>query len=439
LGGGSLINAGVAIRPDPETFFTGDWPQELVPPEVLQPYYQLAESMLGVAREPCDLTAKVRLQRQAAERMAACGATFDMANLTLTRTANKLPILNSQGMIQRDCVNCGDCCSGCNVGAKNTLAMNYLPLARRHGAHFFTQCEAERIEKCDAGYRVHFKHYCGGELERWPVTRGCVNARLVIVSAGSLGSTELLLRSQSPALPISSRLGCHWTTNGDALGFIRKIPDCTYIGGLGAYPTNHPPIGPTIQSNTYFPHRPLLQDRILMQEGAIARAYSNVLAAVLGDLDLNHTMVILAMGHDGSQGRVTLDHQGLATVNWPGLKESAYRAKVQGEFASIATALRGDYRVVKAFGDNLVTVHPLGGCKVGVSPNDGVVSARGEVFNPEGNANSHASVHEGFYVVDGSIIPASLGVNPLLTITALAERIAQGIIHHPQFADLFVT
>jgi cholesterol oxidase len=439
LGGGSLINANVAIRPDPDVFQTGDWPAEFAPPETLEPFYQQAENMLGVRREPCDLTAKVRLQRLAAERMAKGGAEFEMANLSLTRGTPGLPILNPQGMKQRGCINCGDCCSGCNVGSKNTLAMNYLPMARRHGAKMFTQCEAEQIEKCAGHYRVHFKHYCGGELEGWPFERGCVTARLVIVSAGSLGSTELLLRSQSPTLPFSSQLGCHWTTNGDALGFIRKIPDCTHIGGLGAYPTNDPPVGPTIQSNLYFPHRPHLRDRILLQDGAIARAYSNVLGAVLGDLDLDHTMVILAMGHDGSQGRVTLDSQGLATVRWLGLKESTYRAKVQRELANMAAGLRGEYKVVKAFGDNLVTVHPLGGCKLGDSPDVAVVNSSGQVFNPAGSIDSTASVHVGLYVVDGSILPSSIGVNPFLTITALAERIAAGIVQDPAYADLFAT
>lgn len=436
LGGGSLINANVAIRPEPDVFQSGDWPQALSDPAELDAYYARAANELGIAREEVDLTSKMRLNRQAMQRIP--GAKFAPANLSITRGASgNLPIYNAQGLRQRACIDCGDCCSGCNVGAKHSLTVNYLPIARRQGAKMFTKCEVDSLEKEAGHYRIHLRHYHDSRSSRQPFINGSVTARIVIVAAGSLGSTELLLRSQSPSLRFSSHLGSHWSANGDALGFIREVPDLTHIGGRGAYPTSLPTVGPTIQSNVTFPSRPNLGDRILLQEGAIARAYSNVLGAVLRDMDFDHTMVILAMGHDGAQGKVTIDQNGYAVVSWPGLKDSEYRRRVQREFAGIATAFRGKYNVLKVFGDNLVTVHPLGGCKLGDSPDRGVVNQWGQVFDPErvGQADANA-VHDGLYVADGSIIPNSLGANPFFTIAALSERIAERIAAEPSFADL---
>lgn len=436
LGGGSLINANVAIRPETDVFQSADWPQALADPAALDAYFERAAHELGIATEDVDLTSKMRLQRQAMERMP--GASFSPADLSITRgNSGGLPIFNPQGLRQRACIDCGDCCSGCNVGAKNSLNMNYLPLARRQGAKMFTKCEVDFLEKEAGHYRIHLRHYHDGRTNRQPFLRGSVTARIVIVAAGSLGSTELLLRSQSPALRFSSHLGSHWSANGDALGFMRDIPDLTNIGGRGAYPTSLPAVGPTIQSNVTFPSRPNLQDRILLQEGAVARAYANVLGPVLRDLNFDHTMLILAMGHDGAHGKVTLDQNGFAVVSWPGLNNSPYRRRVQQEFSRIATALRGKYKVLKAFGDNLVTVHPLGGCKLGDDPDSGVVNQWGQVFDPERVDHSdRCAIHQGLYIADGSIIPNSLGANPFLTIAALSERIAERIAAEPSFADL---
>lgn len=437
LGGGSLINANVAYRPDWEVFQNGDWPDELADYVHLAPYYDRAEWELGARREHGWHTPKMRIQAQAAERLAVCGAAFAPARTTVTRGNGCLPLINPQGVYQRPCIDCGDCTSGCNVGAKNSLAMNYLPLARRYGAHIFTQCEAQHLEKRDGYYRVHYKHYYDRNCNDLAVEPGCVSARIVILSGGSLGSTELLLRSQSPCFAFSPCLGARWTANGDAIAFIRDIPECTNIGGHGVYDPQQTPVGPTIQTNTNFPSRPL-QSRILIQEGSIARSYANVLGAILQDVKLDSTMLLFAMGHDGAAGRIELDELGLATVRWPGLEQSAYRQAVQAEFGRFATALQGNYKIIRLFGDNLITVHPLGGCVMANHPRRGVVNHAGQVFDPTTESFNHsAGVHAGLYVADGAIMPSSLGVNPFITIAALSERIAEQIRTDRQYADLF--
>lgn len=440
LGGGSLINANVAIRPDGEMFQNGRWPAALSSRQALDPYYDRAAWELGTGIEPEDCTPKSRRQHEAAQRLASSGATYIPARLTVTRSSSPLPIVNRQGMRQRGCSGCGDCISGCNVGAKNTLAMNYLPLARRHGARIFTRCEADSLEKCDGFYRVHYKFYHDDPDDRHRHTRGAVTARIVVLGAGSLGSTELLMRSRSTTFCFSPTLGSNWSSNGDAIAFVRHVPGGTNTGGHGAYPTELPAVGPTIQTNVYLGGRGGIRKRVLVQEGSIARPYATVLSAVLGDLDLDSTMLLFAMGHDDGAGRIELDERGHATVRWPGLKESAYRTLVREEFDRVAAALGGKYRVLRAFGDNLVTVHPLGGCNMADDPARGVVNDQGQVFDPlAAGCAAGCHVHEGLYVVDASIIPSALGVNPLLTISALAERAAERLVANPHFADLFAT
>lgn len=444
LGGSSLINANVAYRPDTEVFQQAVWPQLLRDRAYLDPYYELAIAELGAKVEPLDYSSKMLAQRIAAERLAQRGARFEPAVLTITRgQTNGLPIINRQSIRQRACIDCGDCLSGCNVGAKNTLAMNYIPMARRSGAEFFTQTDVHRIEKLNVGYRVHFTYsYQNGEdsFVRCP---GSTTTRVLILGAGSLGSSELLLRSQSECMQLSQRLGFGWTGNGDALGFITKSQCRTGVAGESAFEAPCPPVGPTIQSNVTYPYRPLA-GRVLIQEGAAARAYANAIGILMLDPKMETTQILLGMGHDGAAGRITLDERGFGQVNWPGLLESDYRRLIRSEFEQISLALGGQYRFLRIFGDKMISVHPLGGCGMADDPLHGVVNHKGQVFDGRGGGDidyqtGAARVHAGLYVVDGAILPTSIACNPLLTISALAERASDLMLDEPQFADLFAT
>ncbi len=444
LGGSSLINANVAYRPDADVFTQTVWPAALRDRAYLEPYFDRAESEMGVAREPRDHTYKMVAQRKAWEYLRQSGASYEAANLTLTRAPScDLPVLNRQGLVQRACIDCGDCLSGCNVGAKNTLAQNYLPLARRAGAEFFTQTEVHRVEKVDNYYRVHYTHHasdgCGGHHPYHGVT----TTRVLILGAGSLGSSEILMRSAAPTLELSGRLGCSWTGNGDALGFIRKSQYPTGIGGFSAYPTDRAKVGPTIQTNLTYPNRSLA-GRVLIQDGAASRAYANALGILKRDLDLDQTLVLLGMGHDGAGGRMSLDEHGFAQISWPELLDSDYRKMIRGEFARVAEGLGGEYEYLKIFGDRMISVHPLGGCGMSDDPACGVVNHKGQVFDTQygGDADAatgQARVHRGLYVIDGAMLPTSIACNPLLTISALAERCADHILIDPSVADLFAS
>ncbi|MEO8268909.1 MAG: GMC family oxidoreductase N-terminal domain-containing protein [Aureliella sp.] len=442
LGGSSLINANVAYRPDSDVFTQAVWPVSLRDRAYLEPYFDRAEAELGVAREPSDHTYKMVAQRKAWEYLRDSGASYEAANLTLTRAAScQLPVLNRQGMVQRACIDCGDCLAGCNVGAKNTLAQNYLPMARRAGAEFFTQTEVHRIEKIDGYYRVYFTHYADDGEGDFQSCHGSTTARLLILGAGSLGSSEILMRSNSATLQLTRRLGCGWTGNGDALGFIRKSQYPTGIGGFSAYPSDRAKVGPTIQTNLTYPNRSLA-GRVLIQEGAVSRAYANSLGILKRDLDLDQTLVLLGMGHDGANGTMYLNESGYAKITWPDLLQSDYRKLIRSEFARVAEALGGKYEYLKIFGNRMISVHPLGGCGMSDDPAYGVVNHKGQVFDAQfgGDVDAgtvQARVHAGLYVIDGAMLPTSIACNPLSTISALAERCSDYLIVEPQHADLF--
>ncbi len=442
LGGTSLINANVAIRPDPDVFQQSAWPVALRHPEVLAPFFDAAAFELGVNRGPLDSSPKMVAQRRAAARLAVADKQFFAANLTVTfdgrfATAQQT---NAQGMLQAPCTLCGDCMSGCNVGAKNTVQMNYLPLAKHHGAEIYTQVECEFIEKLDTGYRLyligHTETPQGTEVFRFTKT-----ARMVILAGGSLGSTSVLLRSQARGLALSPALGSRFSGNGDALGFIVESQEFTHDAGVGAYPHDGPPVGPSIQTITrLYGHGPLHR-RILIQDGNMPRAFANLIGMVMRDADFDHTLALFAMGHDGNQGRIVLEKD-QPIIAWPGHKESPYRQFVIDHFRKMGDAHGGRYKMLRLFGNKGISAHPMGGCNMSDDPLHGVVNDRGQVYDGTGNGDEgdhagEAAVHDGLFIADGSVLATSLGANPFLTISAISERIAAGIAMNPRYRDLF--
>lgn len=444
LGGSSLINANVALRADSDVFLQTQWPHALRDSDYLSPYYEQAEYELGVSREPIDWTCKMKAQRLAAEKLRDYGCHFEAAALTITRSfrGHALPVLNRQKLVQRDCIDCGDCLTGCNVGAKNTLAMNYLPMARRNGTMMFTQTEVRDIERCGDFWKVNFIYFHRDEKGRHKEEEGCTTARVVVLGAGSIGSSEILMRSQSEELDFSRQLGCNWTGNGDALGFVRKTDLTTNIAGFSAQDPQGRRIGPTIQTNVTYPDRPNLYDRVLIQEGVAARSYANALSFLMQDLDLDQTQVMLGMGHDRQEGKLFLEDNGNAFVSWPGLLDSEYRRQIREEFSRLAHGHGGKYKYLKVFGDKMISVHPLGGCGMSDDPRSGVINHKGQVYDTVCGGDLDATtgefrVHEGLYVCDGAVFPTAIACNPFLTISAMAERSAQMISLEPKYADLF--
>jgi len=443
LGGTSLINANVALRPHPETFQQSRWPMAMRDIEMLSPYYDMAARQLSLSRTPLDAVPKLRRRRITAESLSSNPDNFDRSPVAVMYDHRYLDdqMRNPQRMIQRPCTMCGDCITGCNVGAKNTLAYNYLPVARWNGTEMYTQVSVDRIT-CKGGYyRLELTYIddSHGKITRHQVE---INSRVVILACGSPASAGVLMDSQNDNFCFSPSLGSNWTANGNALGFVTDMGESTNIGGKGTcLDCCDEPVGATVQSTLNFYDRPGVENKFIIQDAAIPRGVRQLFSIMLRDRNLDHSMAMLAIGHDEAGGQIVW-RDGRYQIHWPGVKDSAYRNMIFQEFEKIAWVEGGRYKRLKTFGDNLVTVHPLGGCGMSDDPRCGVVNHLGQVFDGRCGgyldpATGSAAVHPGLYVADGSVMSTALGANPYLTICAVAERTALHLARNPQFADMF--
>ncbi|MGE4149979.1 MAG: GMC family oxidoreductase N-terminal domain-containing protein [Hyphomicrobiaceae bacterium] len=451
LGGTSLINANVSLPPDPRVWEDPAWPNELLHDGDLAKGFRRAERML----RPVPYPNKVRLDKLSALGTAAKAlesqAICPPIAVAFERKANHA------GVVQPACTLCGDCCSGCNVGAKSTVQMTYLPDAVNHGAQIFTEVDVRHVRKEPGGWRVFFRR-TGNERPGFDVPEQTVSAGIVVLAAGSLGSTEILLRSRDNGLPVSKRLGTQFTGNGDVLAFAYNNDVEINAVGIGTQPKpSWIPPGPCIAGLIDLRDTSRLEDGFVIEEGVLPSGLAPLLphlfadgAAATGiDTDtgvedaaaeakrrlesrllgayhgaMRNTQTFLVMAHDDAGGTMRLVDDGIE-VHWPGVSK-------QRIFETIGTAL---YKATAAtggtyvrnplqsplFGNNLITVHPLGGCPMGQDSSRGVVNHGCEVFDATPGASGDA-VHEGLYVCDGAVMPRSLGVNPLLTISAVSER-----------------
>jgi cholesterol oxidase len=453
LGGTSLINANVAIIPDREIFEQFHWPTEITY-DSLQPYYQKAAEVLAANPHPDALKlAKVQaLDRRAKELNTSVQALNIVVNFTIDGP-------NKYGVEQKPCVNCGNCVTGCNVKAKNTLYMNYLPMARNAGAIIHTQTKVEWLEKLSSGgWRIHGQHVeegAGGDSFT-------LDAGEVILSAGSLNTTEILLRSEAHGLSVSPALGTHFNGNGDFFGLAYNGAFETDVLGYPyrETPNKQPPQpGPNIVGvvryngglpeaqriaveDFSFPLAGVAASKALFAairgEDTVTGNEDAQLQRLLRDLDptnsledpngaLEHTMLYLVMGQDNARGTILFDApwtepDGRIRVSWDGAGQQQIFTRMNQELRRHAHALQGSFISNPTWSffnlGHLITAHPLGGCPIGDDHLQGAVDIYGRVFAADG------TVHQGLYVTDGSVVPSALGVNPFLTISALTERFA---------------
>ena len=453
LGGTSLVNANVVLRAEPRVFDDARWPQAVRDDlnTLVEDGYRRALEMLRPAPLPDDikLAKLTALEKSAAE----LNENFyrPPLNVTFAEPPNGI---NHVGVEQHACKLCGDCVTGCNYHAKNTVLMNYLPDARNHGAEIYTQVSVRHLERKNGRLLVHYQLLDSGR-EKFDAPTMFVSADIVVLAAGTLGSTEILLRSKAAGLALSSKVGNGFTGNGDVLAFGYNN-DVEINGvGYGTLPAEgREPVGPTITGIIDARNKPELDSGLVIEEGAVPGALGPTLpaglaaasAAVGVDTDsglvdfvsekkreleslvrgpyhgaAHNTQTYLIMTHDDSDGRMYLDDDRLR-IDWSGVGAKPI-FQVANDKLKLATRPLGGTYVEdpiwsKLFKRDLITVHPLGGCSMAENAEHGVVNHKGQVFA----SNQGAKVYEGLYVSDGSVIPRSLGVNPLLTISALAER-----------------
>ncbi len=461
LGGTSLINANVAIVPDAEVFEQLAWPKAIKRPELL-PFYERARLMLGANPHPrgnpnnTNALLKVKgLEKRAAE----IGNQAFPLDIVVSFQDGK----NHVGVEQKACIDCGDCVTGCNVGAKNTLYMNYLPVAHRQGCHMFVKCEVKWLEKVADGWLVHGVRYRTIINDEFTL-----KARNVILAAGSLGTPEILLRSEMRGLSLSPKVGTQFSGNGDFFALAYNADSQLNTMGFGSKPThkwakrgNAP--GPSIVGAIrYGGAGTPLEKRITVEDFSFPSSYVSAAMIALDafakggeDTDfgdeqqelqrrlrnnpfspfnedhaaLNHTMLYLIMGHDDAKGRLHLRHEkGNVEIDWDDAGRQQVFNLINEEIRRHARALGATFVTNPLWSitptRNLITAHPLGGCPLGDDYQHGATDEFGRVFASDG------AIHEGLFVADGSLISTALGVNPFLTISALSERIADRIVRH---------
>lgn len=465
LGGGSLIYANVLLKMPPE-FFQG-WPRS-INREKLNPYYDQVLHMMEAKPYPFDTdeyyhqTPKTAGLKRAASEIAITGdalrpSQFQLPPLAI-RFEGQFPgqqSKNIHGAIQSKCNKCGECDLGCNIHAKNSLDHNYLHRAASlsqglNKVEIRTQAEVIRITQVKDYYQVT---YVTPGLQDKEFT---LTTRNVILSAGSVGSSSLLLKMKKQGhLPkLNNWLGKKWCGNGDLLGMV-----------LDTRTSHDPSKGPVITGaieysyqnySDGFPHGLYIEDagfpiglawylsgkvpQFKGIKGSIKLIWRNIKNFVckflgiknksgeinIGDdfaeaLDkaefLQKSFMLLGMGRDRSDGEVSLRDDNATLIQWKIKNSELHFERVRTEMKKIAENLGG--RFVDdplTYLNKVIAVHPLGGCPMGDTPETGFTSPHGEVYG-----------YQGLYVVDGSIIPTSIGPNPALTIAAIAEMIAARI------------
>jgi cholesterol oxidase len=419
VGGGSLVYANTLYRPpagffdDPRWSGITDWSAELAP------YYDQASRMLGVTEQPTMTPSDVVI-KQVADEMGV-GSTFRRTPVGVFfgepgRTVPD-PFFGGAGPERTGCIECGNCMIGCRIGAKNRLDVNYLYLAERAGATVHPETRVTALRPDATGWVIE-------------TTAGRFTARDVVLSAGALGTQRLLhAMRDSGVLPrISARLGSLTRTNSEALlgAQAARVPDRPYSQGVAITSSFHPDAQTHIEPVRYGPGsnamgllstllvdgggrlpRPvkflaqMLRHPYVLLRSLSVRRWSErtIIALVMQTTDNSLTV------RRTKRGRLTTGPgHGAPNPAWIPVGHEAVR-RIADRIGGFAGGTLGDVF------DIPMTAHILGGATIGDSERTGVVDAYHRVYG-----------YSGLHVIDGSAVPANLGVNPSLTITALAER-----------------
>lgn len=448
VGGGSLNYANTLYEPGSAFFTDRQWPGGTDWQGELAPHYATAKRMLGVVERYPHTGPVERIMAGAAAdlgvsdtfRHAPVGVFLGMPGVTVPD-----PFFDGDGPARTGCTLCGNCMVGCRVGAKNTLMKNYLALAERRGAVIEQLRTVTEVREDPRGGYLITTRRTGAWLRRSPRT---IRAEQVVLAAGTWGTQQLLHRMKaSGALPrVSDAVGRLTRTNSEALdGAVatRVSAAAGYAHGVAITTSFHVDERTHVENVRYGPGSNLM--------GALAtvlvrgdRSLGGRLAALLGRV-LRHPVreFRLANLHRWSErGIITLvmqtadnsltlslrrrfgrevltSRQGHGAPNPSHLPQAhraaeAIAARMQAE-TGVHTEARGSWPEV--FGIPL-TAHFLGGAVISASPENGVIDGWNRVWG-----------HPGVHVVDGAAVPANPGVNPSLTITAIAER---AFSHWPQ-------
>ncbi len=436
VGGGSLVYAAVLLKPGDAFFDDRAWPGLGIDwKEELSPHYATAEAMLGRMPNP-DHGKMDDWLRATAEAMGA-GDTFGPVPQGIyfgeAGETKPDPFFDGAGPARTGCTRCGGCLTGCADGAKNSLDKNYLYLARKLGAEVLPERKVVSIRPLvGGGYEVQTVNPLRRGQEHPPL-----RARRVIVSAGVVGTLDLLFkcRDELGTLPeISSRLGDVVRTNSEAIvSALSPNPDDDLTYGAAISSHFHANAHTHITQNRFPPGYDFMRwymGPLIDGPRAFGRAIRTIVAIVSHPIRTLRALfarnwhkritVLTVMQNLDSQLAFRRGRRPL----WPfkpalrsrvgsGGGTPAYIPEANEAARKLAEHIGGTAHntVLESVGNLSVTAHILGGCAMAATPDTGVIDIDHQVFG-----------YPGLFVSDASAIPANVGVNPALTITALAER-----------------
>lgn len=452
LGGTSLLSAGVSLQADPAVFEQPCWPQALVDDvaEGLAAGYTRATDMLTPEIYPDDGVPLVKMQaHQRSAEILEGGFTKLPLNIQFQACRNEF------GIQQDACTLCGNCSTGCNIGASNTVAMNYLPAAQQYGAEIFTEMEVRRVERTFDGrqWRVYYFPQVSDKSFYDQADELYITTDCIVLSAGSIGTTEILLRSKNHGLSVSRQLGKSFSGNADLLGFGYNGDERIHAVGSDQQ-DGLEPVGPAVTCAIDMRGKASLQDQYIIEDAVLPGAFANLYAAALSTAEplirknsgtkgkdflkekwrkaesvfrgahfgaVAHTQIFHLTGHDSAAGEIQLQNDQLQ-IEWSGVSAENVFENFNEVLNRLSEANGGVYLQNPSWNSQLnsrlMTFQPLGGCAMAEDASKGVTNHRGQVYSEK----QGAEIHVGLYVADGALMPMSLGIPPLLTITALAER-----------------
>ncbi len=445
VGGGSLVYANVLVRPDDEIFKNPTWMHLQDWKSILAAHYDTAERMLGVTENPRQWPADAVLKEVATEmgvqstfQPTRVGVFFGGAQDTDGQEISD-PYFGGDGPARNTCIHCGGCMVGCRYNAKNTLPKNYLYFAEKWGAKILPEAYAHNVTPLAEGqmdgvrYEVAYHRTTAwfyGREQR-------VRARNVIFSGGTIGTLSLLFkcRDVTHTLPqVSNRLGELVRSNSEALlGMMSPDKKTDYSKGIAITSIFRADEKTAVEPVRYSAGSSLIRlisaPLIEPQKKFINRLFSLMWKMISHPMVFLRTYILpgwaeyctilLAMQTEDNRLRMHLGRSWLTLFRRCLVSQSAEENPVptrieMGHYVTreFTRRIHGDAAgsIVEVLFDTPITAHILGGVSFGRDDQEGVIGLDCQVHN-----------YPGLYVVDGSIVPANPGVNPSLTITALAE------------------
>ena len=433
VGGGSLVYANTLLIPPDKAFedkrwIGGGWKEKL------DPFYEKAKMMLGATKAQ-HLGETDYILKSAAQKINR-EDTFSSVNVGVYfgEPGKKVedPYFSGKGPDRQGCVLCGGCMVGCRYNAKNTLDKNYLYLAQKLGTQISAEKEVVSIKEDNGSYIVTYKKSTG--ILR---SKNSIKSKKVIFSGGVMGSVKLLLKCKNKNfLPkLSNLLGDYVRTNSESILGVRSqsIPqNKDFTKGIAISAGFKPDDKTHIETCRYGVGQnsmSMLTTHIFNKKNAVPvpiRWIFNIIFHPIRFLKdsipykwSSQTVILLIMQPISNYLKLTYKRR------WWRLWARSMNSELssgkpipssipKGE--EVANQIAKDIKGIpmSTYMDTFfripTTAHILGGATIGDSIETGVVNENFEIFN-----------YPGLYVIDGSVVPSNLGVNPSLTITALAE------------------